>query len=121
LVLKKDLPLRCETCKIPLIHGDTLAGMLEASKVVFINCTILPEFSTSHQIMQFLMRVVENMNCHNDMIIRHNLLLDIQMHIDFDNMAMTWKGVAESPMKLKSDLQNSQNWTSVSLFGIVYV
>jgi hypothetical protein len=103
---KKALPLGCETCKIPLICRDTLAGMLEASEAVFVNHTILPEFFSLHWIMQFPARVVENMNCCYDMIIKCDLLLDLWMHIDFtNNVTMTWKGLADCPMKSKSNLQ----------------
>lgn len=105
-ISKSALPLGCKVCKIPKLRGNTLAGPLESSEAVYLNKTILPEFSTTHKIMQFPARVVNDMNCRYDIIIGRDLMSELRMRLDFDEHVVTWKEVGQYPMRPKYDVQS---------------
>ena len=92
----------------PLENGpvqfQTVAGMLQSQRKVFLSDILLPEFDKTKRINGSGAFVFDS-HCRYDMIVRRDLLHKIGLNLDFENKVMRW---IDSIVPMKTD----NFWTS---------
>ena len=87
----------------PLENGpvrfQTVAGMLQSQRKVFLSDILLPEFDKTKQINGSGAYVFDS-PCRYDMILGRDLLHKIGLNIDFENKVMKW---IDSIVPMKTD------------------